>query len=107
MPAQCLELSSGPAHSCFVELPEYLIQFRTTKIDYNSSTIHLSWDFRHTLATELMKAPDRNLQMVRGLLGHHSIATTMEYIDINLDIAGRALERELMQSPIIDLLLNN
>ncbi|MBS9438853.1 site-specific integrase [Photorhabdus noenieputensis] len=52
--------------------------------------------FRHTLATELMKAPDRNLQMVRGLLGHRSIATTMEYIDINLDIAGRALERELM-----------
>lgn len=52
--------------------------------------------FWHTLATELMKAPDRNLQMVRGLLGHRSIATTMEYIDINLDIAGRALERELM-----------
>ncbi|WP_242688266.1 site-specific integrase [Photorhabdus stackebrandtii] len=52
--------------------------------------------FRHTLATELMKAPDRNLQMVRGLLGHRSITTTMEYIDINLDIAGRALERELM-----------
>ncbi len=52
--------------------------------------------FRHTLATELMKAPDRNLQMVRGLLGHRSITTTMEYIDINLDTAGRALERELM-----------
>ncbi|OCQ52600.1 site-specific tyrosine recombinase XerC [Photorhabdus australis subsp. thailandensis] len=52
--------------------------------------------FRHTLATELMKAPDRNLQMVRGLLGHRSITTTMEYIDINLDTAGRTLERELM-----------
>ncbi|WP_445496272.1 tyrosine-type recombinase/integrase [Photorhabdus sp. SF281] len=52
--------------------------------------------FRHTLATALMKAPDRNLQMVRGLLGHRSIATTMEYIDINLETAGRTLERELM-----------
>ncbi len=52
--------------------------------------------FRHTLATELMKAPDRNLQMVRGLLGHRSIATMMEYIDINLDVAGSVLGRELM-----------
>lgn len=51
--------------------------------------------FRHTLATELMKSPDRNLQMVRGLLGHRSVSTTMEYIDINLDIAGKTLEKEL------------
>lgn len=51
--------------------------------------------FRHTLATELMKSPDRNLQMVRGLLGHRSVTTTMEYIDINLDVAGKTLEREL------------
>ncbi|CAM3468064.1 hypothetical protein XENE109146_15005 [Xenorhabdus nematophila] len=26
-----------------------------------------------------MKAPDRNLQLVRCLLGHRSVATTMEY----------------------------
>lgn len=51
--------------------------------------------FRHTLASELMKSPDRNLQMVRGLLGHRSLTTTMEYIDINLDITGRTLEKEL------------
>ncbi|KGT93876.1 recombinase XerD [Erwinia typographi] len=51
--------------------------------------------FRHTLATELMKSPDRNLQMVKGLLGHRSVTTTMEYIDINLDVTGRTLEREL------------
>lgn len=51
--------------------------------------------FRHTLATELMKSPDRNLQMVKGLLGHRSVTTTMEYIDINLDITGRTLEQEL------------
>ncbi|MDC9595051.1 site-specific integrase, partial [Xenorhabdus sp. IM139775] len=49
--------------------------------------------FRHTLATELMKAPDRNLQLVRCLLGHRSLATTMEYID--MDIAGKTLESEL------------
>jgi integrase len=51
--------------------------------------------FRHSLATELMKAPDRNLQLVRSLLGHRSIATTMEYIDIDMDIAGKTLENEL------------
>ncbi|MDC9612946.1 site-specific integrase [Xenorhabdus khoisanae] len=51
--------------------------------------------FRHTLATELMKAPDRNLQLVRGLLGHRSLATTMEYIDIDMEIAGKTLESEL------------
>lgn len=51
--------------------------------------------FRHTLATELMKSPDRNLQMVRGLLGHRSVTTTMEYIDISLDITGKTLEKEL------------
>ncbi|QMR55609.1 tyrosine-type recombinase/integrase [Klebsiella michiganensis] len=51
--------------------------------------------FRHTLATELMKSPDRNLQMVKGLLGHRSVTTTMEYIDINLEVTGRTLESEL------------
>ncbi|MDE1486232.1 tyrosine-type recombinase/integrase [Xenorhabdus bovienii] len=51
--------------------------------------------FRHTLATELMKAPDRNLQLVRCLLGHRSVATTMEYIDIDMEIAGKTLANEL------------
>ncbi|WP_340619027.1 tyrosine-type recombinase/integrase [Xenorhabdus entomophaga] len=51
--------------------------------------------FRHTLATELMKAPDRNLQLVRSLLGHRSLATTMEYIDIDMEVAGKTLESEL------------
>lgn len=51
--------------------------------------------FRHTLATELMKAPDRNLQLVRELLGHRSVTTTMEYIDMKMDIIGRTLENEL------------
>ncbi|MGL4859485.1 MAG: site-specific integrase, partial [Enterobacteriaceae bacterium] len=51
--------------------------------------------FRHTLASTLMIAPDRNLHLVKDLLGHCNISTTMEYIDINLDVAGRTLEREL------------
>ncbi|CEE93670.1 putative phage integrase (fragment) [Xenorhabdus nematophila str. Anatoliense] len=51
--------------------------------------------FRHTLASELMKAPDRNLQMVKNLLGHRSVVTTMEYIDIDMEIAGKTLAQEL------------
>ncbi|WP_258165829.1 hypothetical protein [Photorhabdus akhurstii] len=33
-----------------------------------------------------MKAPDRNLQMVLGLLAGRNMTTTMEYIDINQTI---------------------
>ncbi|WP_261640979.1 tyrosine-type recombinase/integrase [Erwinia mallotivora] len=51
--------------------------------------------FRHTLATRLMESPERNLQLVKGLLGHSSVSTTMEYIDINIGIAARSLEQEL------------
>lgn len=51
--------------------------------------------FRHTLATELMKAPDRNLTLVKDLLGHTSVATTLEYINLNTRAVGQALEKEL------------
>lgn len=51
--------------------------------------------FRHTLATILMNSPDRNLPLVKGLLGHRSVTTTMEYIDINMKMAAKTLEAEL------------
>ncbi|HBD1844084.1 TPA: site-specific integrase [Salmonella enterica] len=51
--------------------------------------------FRHTLATELMAAPDRNLQLVKELLGHRSVSTTMEYVEIKMDVVGKTLEQEL------------
>ncbi|HBY0036796.1 TPA: site-specific integrase, partial [Klebsiella pneumoniae] len=51
--------------------------------------------FRHTLATELMKAPERNLQLVKDLLGHRSVSTTMEYVELRMDIVGKTLEEEL------------
>jgi len=52
--------------------------------------------FRHTLATELMKAPDRNLKLVKDLLGHRNVSTTMEYIELDMEVAGKALEKELV-----------
>ncbi|CDG16835.1 tyrosine-type recombinase/integrase [Xenorhabdus doucetiae] len=51
--------------------------------------------FRHTMATKLMKAPDRNLPMVKRLLGHRNVATTMEYIDLDMEVVGKTLAREL------------
>lgn len=48
--------------------------------------------FRHTLATEMMKRPDSNLQTVKTLLGHSSINTTLEYVAGNVDTVRAALE---------------
>lgn len=61
--------------------------------DAGLKTLLIDGDFGQP--TELMKSPDRNLQIVKGLLGHRSITTTMGYIDINLDVTCRTLESEL------------
>ncbi len=52
--------------------------------------------FRHTLATELMKSPDRNLKLVKDLLGHRNVSTTMEYIELDMEVVGSVLEQELV-----------
>ncbi|RKS85294.1 site-specific recombinase XerD [Orbus hercynius] len=41
--------------------------------------------FRHTLASQLMKKPDRNIHLVKELLGHSSINTTLEYIEADME----------------------
>ncbi|SIP75118.1 putative phage integrase [Xenorhabdus innexi] len=51
--------------------------------------------YRHTVASTLMKSPDRNLPMVKRLLGHRNVATTLEYIDLDMEVTGKTLEREL------------
>jgi site-specific recombinase XerD len=38
---------------------------------------------RHTLATELMRDPDRNIHTVKDILGHKHIATTLKYVSVN------------------------
>lgn len=52
--------------------------------------------FRHTVATHMMKSPERNLYVVKRLLGHVSLASTMEYIDESVDNLRDILETELM-----------
>ncbi len=41
--------------------------------------------FRYTIATEMMKSSDRNLKAVQSLLGHSSVAVTLEYIEGSID----------------------
>ncbi|WP_129586845.1 site-specific integrase, partial [Proteus alimentorum] len=52
--------------------------------------------FRHTVATHMMQSPERNLYVVKRLLGHASITSTLEYIDESVDNLRDILEAELM-----------
>lgn len=47
--------------------------------------------FRHTLATELMRCPEANLHLVKEMLGHTNLATTLEYIEPDMDGMRRML----------------
>lgn len=51
--------------------------------------------FRHTLATMLMKHPDRNMQLTRQMLGHRSLSSTLEYIGLDTHSTTEMLENEL------------
>lgn len=51
--------------------------------------------FRHTLATDLMKEKDRNLNVVQTLLNHSSITTTLGYVETDFEIMREVMtERE-------------
>ncbi|MVQ60535.1 tyrosine-type recombinase/integrase [Salmonella enterica subsp. enterica serovar Bovismorbificans] len=48
--------------------------------------------FRHTIAINLMRLPDRNLKMAQDLLGHSTPAVTLEYVESDLDKVRDMLE---------------
>lgn len=57
--------------------------------------------FRHTLATDLMKQPERNIHLTKSLLNHTNIATTMNYIEADYDHMRAVLhERSLAQGAL-------
>jgi integrase len=57
--------------------------------------------FRHTLATDLMRQPDRNIHLTKTLLNHSNIATTMSYIEVDYEHMRAVLdERSLSQGAI-------
>ncbi len=47
--------------------------------------------FRHTLATELMKDP-RNIYIVKQLLGHSDIKTTIQYIEYDTSLVRSSID---------------
>ncbi|MBA3113343.1 site-specific integrase [Salmonella enterica] len=53
--------------------------------------------FRHTVATHMMKSPERNLYEVKKMLGHVSIISILEYIVESVDSLRGILETKLMQ----------
>lgn len=48
--------------------------------------------FRHTPGTNLMKQPDRNLHLVKKLLGHTDIRTTLEYVEPDINSMKNPLD---------------
>ena len=58
--------------------------------------------FRHTLASDLMKQPERNIHLTKSLLNHSNIATTMGYIEADYDHMREVLhERSLLQGALL------
>ncbi|MDH2430977.1 site-specific integrase [Pokkaliibacter sp. MBI-7] len=47
--------------------------------------------FRHTIATTLMRHPDRNLMIAQALLGHRSLRSTLRYVTVDMDQIREAL----------------
>lgn len=48
--------------------------------------------FRHTIATNLMNQPDRNIKMTQELLGHSTPSVTLEYVETDLNKVRAMLE---------------
>ena len=57
--------------------------------------------FRHTLATNLMRQPERNIHLTKSLLNHSNIATTRAYIETDYGYMRAVLhERSLTQGAL-------
>ena len=50
--------------------------------------------YRHTVATELMQKPEQNLYVTQKLLGHRDIKVTLSYIEHNVEMLRRCVERD-------------
>jgi len=59
--------------------------------------------FRHTLATDLMKQPERNIHLTKNLLNHSNIATTMSYIEADYDHMRDVLHQRSVQQGALHL----
>lgn len=82
------QMSSMQVTSCFNRISKRLC-FRITP-----------HRFRHTLATDLMRFPDRNLHAVRQLLGHTDLRSTLEYISTDMNVLREILSQRTPVSRI-------
>ncbi|UYZ85562.1 hypothetical protein MTZ49_13400 [Entomomonas sp. E2T0] len=57
--------------------------------------------FRHTLETDLMKDPDRNLYSVKDLMGHTNIKTTLEYFEPDIKMIKQALDNRKVSPSLL------
>lgn len=55
--------------------------------------------FRHTIASDLMRQPERNIHVTKMLLNHSNIATTMEYIEPDYDFMRTVLNDRVPHMP--------
>jgi len=59
--------------------------------------------FRHTLATDLMRQPERNIHLTKALLNHSNIATTMSYIEVDYEHMRAVLDERSLHHGAIKL----
>lgn len=52
--------------------------------------------FRHTLATDLMRQPERNIHITKSLLNHSNVATTLGYIETDYDHMRAVMQERSM-----------
>ncbi|OLU25678.1 hypothetical protein BVH03_18010 [Pseudomonas sp. PA15(2017)] len=76
-----LEMNCWQVEACYAKISE----IANSKISPHR--------FRHTMGTDLMKKPERNLHLVKELLGHTNIKTTLEYVSVDVEMLRECVER--------------
>ncbi|MDH2431093.1 site-specific integrase [Pokkaliibacter sp. MBI-7] len=66
-------MEKGQVHSFF---------YRLSKLVLHKATSHA---FRHTIGTNLMQQPERNLFLTKELLGHKNLRSTLKYLTPDLE----------------------
>ncbi|MHB0818438.1 tyrosine-type recombinase/integrase [Stutzerimonas stutzeri] len=76
-----------------VEMDHWQVESCYAKISEITNSRISPHRFRHTIGTDLMKKPERNLHLVKELLGHSDIKTTLEYVTVDIDMLRECVER--------------
>ncbi|SHN14285.1 Site-specific recombinase XerC [Pseudomonas asturiensis] len=80
------------------EMNSHQVEAMYKKLTAMTGTRMTPHRFRHTIASELMTLPERNIYLTKKLLNHSNIATTMDYIEPDYDMM-RAVMNERGKRP--------